>query len=203
MIDLLQQLNGFKGHLLFLGVFAIFVIILFAGLFFSYIFAAKKTFSHNPGKLFEIPEQGKKFTVKKEVIAISGILLIISPFVMWHFFKLLKQEPENADALWFLIDLLILAIIIFLLLFLTGLRSYVYVHQGGIEYKKIIRKESYISENIEFISESSNFLFIKLKSSKFPVVLETIYTDYGELVQMLCSLKKSLTNYLHHNENLP
>ena len=176
------------GHLLFAGVFAVFVLILFSKVFFSYIYAAKKEISSKTNLRAETSDQSRRFHVKKVVTVIGGVLVLFTPFVMLHFLNLLKEKPEHSDALWILIDLLILVFFIFVLLFFTGLRSYIYIHEDGFEYRNIFKTQSYSKDQIEHVCQTSEFIFIKRRAHWIPIVLETIYVDSDDLYGMLYDL---------------
>ena len=182
------------GHLIFAGLFVFLVVILVGKIYFSYIYSAKREKDDNTEVSVEIGEQGKWFYVQKWIALVAGILVFLVPFFLIYFFKLLREEPQHSDALWMLIDLLILGFFVFILLIIKCVRSYIHIRNEGFEYRQAFRTKAYSKEEIEYVCRTTEFIFIKRKNCRMPVVIETIYANNDCLYGMLCSLQSLIVN---------
>ena len=181
------------AHLMFAGCFVFFVIVLIGGVYFRYV-VAKRQKDGNTEILAETDKQDKWFYVQKQITLITGILVIVVLFILTYFFKLLKEKPQDAwpaDSLWLLIDMLILAFFIFILLIIKCVRSYIHIHAEGFEYRQTFQTKTYSKEQIEYVYRGSDFIFIKQKDRRMPIIIEKIYSDNDCLYEMLCSLQNS------------
>ena len=177
------------GHLSFAVFLVCFIFILVGSIYFHYISAVRKRKDNKVEISDEINKQGVRFETKKKIKAAGCILIPIVLVSMFFLFKELKEELKKSEELWILIDMLILCLMVFFLLFLTGLRSYVYIHEDGFEYRRVYGIKSYCKDEIEFVCRTTEFIFIKIRDSRIPVIIEPIYGNNDELFRMLCSLK--------------
>ncbi len=177
-------------HLMFSGVFVFGIIVLLAKLYFSYTNAVKKKGAEDVDAIMspDINER-EKFFVPKGLKAIVGFLVLSVPILLIYFFIKLKNEPTHADGLWIMIDLLIVGFFVVVFAFITVLRSYVYIHEEGFEYRGAFRTKSFSRQDVEHAYQTQDFIYVKLKDFKMPVIIETIYTDNDCLYKMLYRLK--------------
>ena len=179
------------SHLMFAGLFVFLVSLIVGKIYFSYTGAVKKRDDEDVEAIMsdEISEQEKKFCVQKGITAFGAFLVLLVPILLIYFFNKLKNEPQHAEGLWLLIDMLILGFFVSIILLITGLRSYVYIHEEGFEYRGPFRTKLFPKQDVEHAYQTPDFIYIKLKDVKIPVIMETIYTDNDCLYKMLYRLK--------------
>jgi len=181
------------GHLVFVAMFIVFVAILVGKLYFSYIYAAKKQKEDDAEVLVDIDEQSKSFYVKKWRALVAGIVILIELFFLMYFFNLLKNESQHSDVFWALIDSLFLGVFIFIVAFIKCVRSNICIHRDGFDYFDTFRKKLYSKEEIEFVCRTTEFIFVKRKGCRMPVIIEAIYSDNDCLYEILRGLQSDLS----------
>ena len=177
------------GHLIFAGFFVFLVVLLVGKIYFSYIYAAKRKKEDKEEISFEIGEEEKLFHVKKSVKLFGGVALILDVLVLICIFQELRQKPEALTGLWMLIDLIILGFFILILLIIKCVRSYIHIRYEGFEYRDLFRVRTYPKEEIENVYRTTEFIFVKRKGYKMPVIIEVIYDNNDCLYGMLCGLQ--------------
>lgn len=176
------------GHIWFFAGFLIFVAILFVGVFFNYIHAIKNTKNNDAEPEVAMEEPGGLFSVNKCVPFIAAGLIIAIPFLVGWLLVEMRKSPENSHVLWAGVDFLILGFIVFIFLLSKSLRSYIHVHKDGFEYRQILSARFYSKAEIEFVCRNADFIFVKRKGFKIPVIIENVYADSDRLYGMLRGL---------------
>jgi hypothetical protein len=170
------------------------MIILFAGkIYFSYIYASRKNKGNDTAITIksDADEQDKRFYIKTGIKVLSVVFVLLDMFFLLHVNKLLKEMPEKSEGLWILFDLALLALFVFIVLLAECLRSYIYIHREGFEYRWILRAKTCSKNEIESVCRSSEFIFVKRKGRKMPIIIETIFEGNDFIYKMLRNLEKN------------
>ena len=182
--------NEFMGHLIFAGLLVFFVVMLVGKIYFSYIYAAKRKKEDKEEISFEIDEEQKLFRVKKSVKLFGWVVLMLDVLVLIYILRELRQKPEAATGLWMLIDLLILLFLTIIVLLIKGMLSYVRIQRGSFEYRDSFRVRTYSKEEIENVYRTTEFIFVKRRGYKMPVIIELIYNNNDCLYGLLRNLQR-------------
>jgi predicted membrane metal-binding protein len=177
------------GHLLFLGLAVFFFMLITGRIYYDYRCAIKNKEKEEIG-FAEIPIGGKYFSYKKP-FGIICLFLIPSYWVIVflscsHLLK--KNDLDSQIIYWFLIDSVLPISAIFLVAFIAGMRSFVFIHQNGFDFRGAFRKKAFLQDEIEKVCRTEEFIFIKQKEHKIPLVIENKYHDDKEMYRMLCEL---------------
>lgn len=166
------------GHVYAVIVFLSFIAILAGKLYFSYVYAVKHT-SQEETLIPEIPDDGLRFaqsrmrTVLFGMAAIAGSIILIVSLIKTY-------KPSDSDLMglfWFLFDVSFPAIMIVVLAAIKGFRSYLRILREGFEYREKFRVKWYPKERIEGVYHTSEFIFIRLRGRRLPIIIENGYGD--------------------------
>lgn len=177
------------AHFLLLGFVVFFFILVIGRICFDYRCAIKNKQKEEIEHI-EIPLEGKHYTYKKLFGVIC--LLIIPSYWLFAFFSCShlykKNDTDSHIIFWLLVDSIIPITIFFLIAFISALRSYVFVYQDGFDHHGPFRKKVFLKDDIENICRTEEFIFIKGKGRKVPLVIEAAYHDSNTMYRMLCGL---------------
>lgn len=181
------------GHLLFLGFVVFFFALITGRIYFDYKCAIKNKTKEEQEPI-EIPVEGKRFNCKK----LFGIfcLFLIPSYWLFAFLSCThlhqKNDPDSHIIFWLLVDSVLPVSAIFLTVFITSVRSYVFVNQEGFDYYGPFRKKVFQKNEIENVCRIERFIFVKRKQRKISFVIDNRYKDNDILYGMLCQLTKDL-----------
>ena len=102
----------------------------------------------------------------------------------------IRDTTDASILFWVLIDMIIPITFLFTLASLKGFRSYLRIDQEGFEYREEFRSKKYHSRDIENIYREDEFVFVKCKNKKIPLIIEKGYGDQETIYRMLCTLKE-------------
>jgi hypothetical protein len=175
------------GHLLFSGFFLFFILLITGRIYFDYNRAIKKK-EKEEIEPAEIPIEGKYFAYKKPFGIIC--LFLVPSYWIFVFFScshlLKKNDLDSQIIFWLLVDSLLPVSAIFLIAFITGMRSFVFIHRDGFDFRGPFRKKVFLQEEIEKVCRTEEFIFVKRKERRIPLVIENKYHDDKTMYKMLC-----------------
>ena len=180
------------GHLIFAGLFCFFLILIFSRLFFGYL-SAKKNKPNNKERASEIPVEGMYFKPKKRVgfffLSLIPILLVLAVFGCFKLSQ--KNDPDATVVFWLIADSIIPVVAVFSLAAFEAFRSYLFVNKEGFRYHDVFSDKKYSNENIEGVYRDSEFVFIKCKNKRIPIIIEKTFGNPDIIYETLCALKSS------------
>jgi hypothetical protein len=175
------------GHLLFIGLFAFFLVLLFSRLYFGYLFARRKKPS-NSATLIEIPFEGRCFHAGKH-FGFFGVAFIVI-FLAVSIYGSYKLWQKKDLGFWLIADSIVPITLVFGGLAVKGFLSYIFIDRDGFNYREFFRIKRYAREDIKDIYRDNEFVFIKCRDKRIPVIIENIYGDEEIIYRMLCTLKE-------------
>jgi hypothetical protein len=180
------------GHLLFAGLLVFMIILLVGKIYFSYIYASRRNQDNDTATTIgpDTDEQDKLFYIKTGIKVLSVVFALLDMLLLLHLTKLFKEMPEKSDGLWMLFDLAMIALFVFITLFAECLRSYIHIYRDGFEYRGIFRAKAYSKNEIESVCRTTEFIFIKRKGHKMPIIVEAVYNGNDFIYRMLRNLEK-------------
>ncbi len=176
------------GHLLFLVLFAFGFILLFSRIYIDYRLAARNKQETNVG--LNVSVQPHKFIARKP-FGIFYLLLVPMYLGLVYYIcrHLHQQDSSNSRVIfWCLVDSIIPVSFVFLAASLKSFRSYINIFHKGFNYCQLFKTKTYSQEDIECVTRTNSFIFVKLKSRKTPVIIENGYNNYDRLYGMLSQL---------------
>lgn len=166
------------GHVYAVIIFFSFIAILAGKLYFSYLSAIKHT-SRKEAIVSEIPDEGLRFAYsRKGAVFFSMMAIAVSAFFIVSLIK--SYKPSDSDLMslfWLLFGISFPAIIVVVLAAIKGFRSYLRILREGFEYRETFRVKWYPKERIEGVYHTSEFIFIRLKGRRLPIIIENGYGD--------------------------
>ena len=179
------------GHLLFVGFLLFFVAIIFGRIYYDYRCAIKKR-KREQSCLVEIPIDGKRFCSKIPRRIFYFLLIpVFIIFFSWSCASLREKTEPDAEIIdWFLIDAILPVLTILTLAFLKSIRSYIYIHPEGFQYREIFRLKAYSRGEIEGVYSTAEFIFVKRKNHKIPIIIENGYGNHKSIYEMLNTLNE-------------
>ncbi len=166
------------AHVYAVIVFLSFIAILAGKLYFSYVYAVKHT-SQEETLIPEIPDEGLRFAYSRKGAVFFGMMAIaVSTFFIVSLIK--SYKPSDSDLMglfWFLFDVSFPAILIVTMAAIKCFRSYLHISPEGFDYHEEFRVKWYPKEQIEGVYHTSEFIFIRLKGRRLPIIIENGYGD--------------------------
>ncbi|MEN6306699.1 MAG: hypothetical protein ABFD91_03005 [Anaerohalosphaeraceae bacterium] len=175
------------GHLMFIGIFIIFLAILFSRVFFGYLFASRKK-QNNPLSSVEIPLEGCSYQAKKYLGFFAVVFLLI--FLPASIYGSCKLWQKNDPGFWFVVDSIVPVTLIFAGFTIKAFRSHLYIDRGGFRHLGLFRVRRYPAEDIIDVRQDNDFIFVKCRNKRMPVIVENIYGNKDMIYRMLCALKE-------------
>ena len=175
------------GHVYAVIVFLSFIAILAGKLYFSYVYAVKHT-SQEETLIPEIPDEGLRFAQSRMRAVLFG-MAVIAVSVIFVFCLMKTYKPSDSDLMglfWFLFDVSFPAILIVATAAIKCFRSYLHIFCEGFEYREEFRVKWYPKDQIEGVYHTSEFIFVRLKGRRLPIIIENGYGD-NELIFGLIS----------------
>ena len=175
------------GHLLFIGLFVFLLVLLFLRLYFGYLSAKRKN-STNPAALMEIPFDNRRFQAKKHFGFFAVVFIVL--FLTVSVYGSYKLWQKNDPGFWLVVDSIIPITLLFLGLAGKGFMSYLFIDKDGFEYREFFWAKRYDRKDIKEIYRDNEFIFIKCRNKRIPIIIENIYGDEDIIYRMLCTLKE-------------
>jgi hypothetical protein len=172
---------------MFIGILIVFLAILFSRVYFGYLFARRKK-QYNPLSPVEIPLEGCSYQAKTYLGFFAVVFLII--FLAASIYGSCKLWQKNDPGFWFVVDSIVPVTLLFAGFTIKAFRSHLYIDRGGFRYLGLFRVKKYVSQDILDVYQDSDFIFIKCKNKRMPVIIENIYGDKEMIYRMLCMLKE-------------
>lgn len=178
------------GHLMFAGFFCLLIVLVFLRLWLGYLLA-KRSKPNGDAVPIKIPNEGRSFKAKRYVGFV--FLLLIPTYLagsiyigvqLWH-----KDTPDATVIFWLAVDLIVPVTLLFLACAIKGFQSYIAIDKEGFEYRDVFRVKRYYQENIEGVYCDNEFIYIKCRNKRIPVIIENLYGDRDLIFRMLCTVK--------------
>ena len=174
------------GHLLFIGLFVFFLVLLFSRLYFGYLFARRKKPS-TPTAPIEIPSEGRCFQAGK-CFGFFGVAFIVI-FLAASIYGSYKLWQKNDLGFWLVADSIVPITLVFGGLAVKGFLSYIFIDRDCLKYREFFRIKRYVREDIQDVYRDNEFIFIKRRNKRIPVIIENIYGNAEIIYRMLYMLK--------------
>ena len=173
------------GHIYSVIALLFFVVFITAAVYFHYLYAVRHPLETEQAP-DEISDGGLRFTPKTMVTIFYALMAIAIP----SFFIIYLPTSDSLSKLffWFLFDISFPTSFTVIIAAIKGFRSYLHIYPDGLKYRDTFCTKWYPKEEVEGVYQTSEFIFVKRKGRKIPLVIENLYTDRKTIFALLTGL---------------